>query len=186
MRIGLALALVLVLAAPTAGAQAAAKPRLKAFRSCADLVSFARKGALRTGGGVGVVPRTLPPVDAVVTPPIRRTDGQVPTAAPAPAAGGDEAAPFSGTTVQEAGIDEPDVVKTDGRRIYAVTDGTLRIVDVTGAAPRVAGTLKLDGANQRLLVHGDRVLAIASQGFARIVPVRGVPVPSIGIEQGGC
>jgi Beta propeller domain len=176
MRIGVWLA-VLVLAASAADAQAATKPRLKAFRSCADLVSFARQGALRTGGGVGVVPRALPPGGGViVTPPIRRTD--LPEAVSAPTAG-DQAAPFSGTNTQEAGVDEPDVVKTDGRRIFAVTDGELRIVDVTGAAPRVAGTLKLEGYDQRLLVHGDRVLAIASRGLARIVPIRGVPVPAV-------
>src|SRR5437773_5943629 len=128
MRIGLWLAL-LALAALAADAQAA--PRLKAFSSCAELVRFARQGALRTGGGVGVVGRAAPPgADAIVTPPLRRT-GEVPpaTAAPVPAAG---ATPFSGTNVQEAGVDEPDVVKTDGRRIFAVTDGTLRVIDVAG------------------------------------------------------
>jgi uncharacterized secreted protein with C-terminal beta-propeller domain len=119
----------------------------------------------------------------IATPPIRRTEGPMPVTAPAPAAGGEgDAAPFSGTNIQEAGVDEPDVVKTDGRRIYAVTDGTLRIVDVTGAAPRVVGTLKLEGAGQQLLVHGDRLLAIASEGLARIVPMPGVPVPSIGLD----
>ena len=29
---------------------------------------------------------------------------------------------FSGTNTQEADVDEPDVIKTDGRRIFAVTD----------------------------------------------------------------
>ena len=36
---------------------------------------------------------------------------------------------FSGTNVQEIGVDEPDVIKTDGRRIFAVTDRTLRVID---------------------------------------------------------
>ena len=41
---------------------------------------------------------------------------------------------FSGTNTQEADVDEPDVVKTDGRRIFAVTDRTLRVIDVPTAA----------------------------------------------------
>ena len=37
---------------------------------------------------------------------------------------------FSGTNTQELDVDEPDVIKTDGRRIFAVTDRTLRVIDV--------------------------------------------------------
>lgn len=161
---------LVVLALSAADAQAA--PRLKRFSSCADLLTYARREARRTGGGVGVVPRALPPSVETIARPETSPGLPVPAAAPA--------APFSGTNVQEAGVDEPDVVKTDGRRIYAVTDGTLRIVDVTGAAPRLAGSLALTGGDQRLLLHGDRVLAIASQGFSPpIVGVRGAPVPAL-------
>src|SRR6476619_1319616 len=116
---------VLVLALPVAAAHAA-PPRLKAFPSCAGLLRYARGEARRTRGGVGVVPLAqAPSVQTIATP----------RAEPAPQA----AAPFSGTNVQEPGVDEPDTVKTDGRRIYAVADGALGIVDVSGAAPRVAG-----------------------------------------------
>ncbi len=48
------------------------------------------------------------------------------------ATGGDEAASgeaappaYSTTNIHEAGVDEPDLVKTDGRRIVSVLDGTL-------------------------------------------------------------
>src|SRR4051794_40899763 len=137
---------VLVLAVSAADAQGAPKARLKAFRSCADLVSFARHEARRTSGGVGVVGRALPPsADAISSPPIVPPGTPVPVdapgAAPQDAAGGEGG--FSGTNVQEAGVDEPDVVKTDGKRAFAVTDGMLRVIDLTGAAPRVTGTLKL-------------------------------------------
>src|SRR3954447_24918319 len=173
MRTGAWLA-VLVLAVSAADAQAAPRARLKAFRSCADLVGFARREARRTNGGVGVVGRALPPgAETITTPRAEPVSGLVPAAAPQDAAG------FSGTNVQEAGVDEPDVVKTDGRRVFAVTDGTLRVIDLSGAAPSVTGTLKLDGYDQRLLLRGDRVLAIASQGFATPVPVRGVAMPTI-------
>ena len=39
----------------------------------------------------------------------------------------------TGTNVQEAGVDEPDVVKTDGRTLFRVEDGDLVTYDVTGA-----------------------------------------------------
>ena len=80
--------------------------------------------------------------------------------------------PFSGTNVQELGVDEPDVVKTDGHVIYAITDNTLRIVDVDGATPAVRGKLALDGSNQRMLIYGKRVLVIADK-----TPVATMPRP---------
>jgi len=156
---------------PQAGA---ATVRLKAFASCKQLVSFARAGAERTGGGVGVAPRFAPMGgDAIVTPPAptRGSNGEIaPTAAPV-SGGGDGSAPdFSGTNVQELGVDEPDVVKTNGKLVFAVTDQTLRIVDVTGATPIVRGTLKLEGAGQELLLRGDRLLVIETPGFAQSAP----------------
>ena len=157
----------------------AAKARLSAFGSCKDLVSFARAGAERTQGGVGVVPRALPVGGSAIAappPPTPASDGaSAPTAAPVSGSVED----FSGTNVQELGVDEPDVVKTDGRRIFAVTDRTLRIVDVSGGAPIVRGTLALEGANQRLLVRGDRVLVIADAITTPVVsPAQVAPAPA--------
>lgn len=58
-------------------------------------------------------------------------------AAPAPAAADTSAAPdaFSATNVQEAGVDEPDLVKTDGRRIVTVTAEGLQVIDARVAPP---------------------------------------------------
>jgi Beta propeller domain len=44
-----------------------------------------------------------------------------PAAAPTAAPGADSAATFSGTRLQELGVDEDDVVKTDGSMLYALT-----------------------------------------------------------------
>jgi uncharacterized secreted protein with C-terminal beta-propeller domain len=159
----------------------AAPARLKAFKSCKQLVSFARAGAERTGGGVGVVPRFTPVGgDAIVTPvpPSNASPGAIaPTAAPV---SGGSAEDFSGTNVQEVGVDEPDVVKTNGKLVFAVTDRTLRIVDVAGGAPVVRGTLTLDGVGQQLLLRGDRVLVIGTSGGpVTSAPVAPMPVPAI-------
>jgi uncharacterized secreted protein with C-terminal beta-propeller domain len=173
---GVALSLVVALGLADA-ATAAPKPRLKAFASCKSLVSYARAGAERTDGGTGVVPRAAPvAIDQVVTPPLMPTPtdtsttagGIVPPAA-APVSGRAETAPeFSGTNTQELDVDEPDIVKTDGQRIFAVTDRTLRVVDV--ASGTVTGTLKLDGYGHSLLLRGNRVLAISTKGGAPFYP----------------
>ena len=68
---------------------------------------------------------------------------------------------FSGTNVQVIGVDEPDIVKTDGRRIIMVRNGTLTVVDVTGAEPAITGRVLLgERWGGELLLHGDRVLVI--------------------------
>lgn len=96
-------------------------------------------------------------------------DGGARAAAPVPeaampqtdAAGGGDPA-FSGTNVQEAGVDEPDRVKTDGRRIATLTGGRLHVLDVTAQPPVLAGSLALpgDGAHE-LLLDGDRALVFS-------------------------
>lgn len=180
MRALAAVTLVLAIAC-TDAADAATKKRarLKAFASCTQLVDYARAGAERTKGGVGVTGRAAPmPVDAVLTPPLppqmpTTTDGSIAPMPVAPvsaermdggtAVGGTVDVPdFSGTNVQEAGVDEPDILKTDGRRVFAVTDRKLRVIDV--ASGTITGTLALDGHGHRLLLRGDRLLAISSKG----------------------
>ncbi|WP_262419285.1 beta-propeller domain-containing protein [Micromonospora chalcea] len=76
---------------------------------------------------------------------------------------------FSGTNVHEAGVDEPDLVKTDGRRIVTYGRGVLTVVDP--ATRRQTGRLALDPAADRfsgqegsLLLHGDRALVLLRAG----------------------
>jgi len=146
-----------------AGAAAAGKARLTAFDSCGALVRFARSrgaGMLATGW----VPS---PQVAVGTPtstpggPLPQTGAEgTPAPAPtkAPAADGVD---YSTTNVQEQGVDEPDVVKSDGTRIYAISGGRLLVVDARAKTPRLLGSLKLDeGWGHELLVHGRRALII--------------------------
>ncbi|MGJ6962595.1 beta-propeller domain-containing protein [Streptosporangium sp. G11] len=73
----------------------------------------------------------------------------------------------STTNTHEAGVDEPDLVKTDGNRVITVNRGVLRVVDA--ATRKVTGTLKLVNAEQAwapadLLVSGDRALVLFSGG----------------------
>ena len=59
--------------------------------------------------------------------------------ASAPQAGVD----YSTTNVQEIGVDEPDLVKTDGNRILVLAHGILHYIDVSSRIPELVGTLDL-------------------------------------------
>jgi hypothetical protein len=70
---------------------------------------------------------------------------------------------FSGTNVQVLGVDEPDIVKTDGERIVLLSEGTLIVADVTGSEPEEIGRLRIsDFSVQSLFLSGDSVLLFGS------------------------
>jgi uncharacterized secreted protein with C-terminal beta-propeller domain len=142
------------------------------MRSCPHLRSFLRRhGSAQPPIAVGVV-----------------AEGD----ASAPAAGGAEASatPGSPTNLQEAGVDEPDIVKTAGDVILTVDGSTLRAVDTNGGAPVLSDSIRLpDGPDSspvseyELLVAGDRLLAVgASYGYvvADGFSGDGVVAPDIG------
>ena len=147
---------------------------LRNFGDCDGLLGHIRAEAISRVGPYGLDGDRYGPVFAGT----RRADEDAAAAdfavaaasaeAPAPASaatsGGDDGAggpDFSGTNVQVIGVDEPDIVKTDGRRIILVQNGTLTVVDVTGAEPTVTGRVLLgERWGGELLLHGDRVLVI--------------------------
>ncbi|GAA1635626.1 hypothetical protein GCM10009679_46010 [Saccharothrix algeriensis] len=82
-------------------------------------------------------------------------------AAGGPQALSDKAAPaYSGTNTHEAGVDEPDIVKTDGRRIVTVLGETLRVIDA--ASRQATGSLHLGPGSHQLLLQGDRALVLTA------------------------
>jgi uncharacterized secreted protein with C-terminal beta-propeller domain len=143
--------------------QVAAALRLVAYDSCEDALEQLRRSAAQHvspyGFGGGVVGDLSLSREEAGT-------GAVPAAGAADEAtnGAAEAAPEHSTTnTHEAGVDEPDLVKTDGRRIVSVVDGTLRVVDAEKR--QLTGTLRLsDPAGQwfaeHLLLAGDRALVL--------------------------
>ena len=146
--------------APSQHATAAAKaPRLVPFRSCGALLGYVKSQASPLVGPWGFggtsARGALPP--GVATPEAAaRTAGTAPT----------EGVDYSGTNVQEQGVDEPDLVKTNGTTLFAVAGGRLDAVDVTGTRPKVLDTLKLDGGwSHELLLAGDRLLVLSRGGY---------------------
>ena len=103
-------------------------------------------------------------------PPIAFTDVMVAAAEDSAAGGGSVDRAFSGTNVQELGVDEADIVKTDGDRIVALAEGELLVIDITGSEPVVSGRLRLDNFGiSNIFLLGDTVLALGGGHGARDV-----------------
>ncbi|WP_179278886.1 beta-propeller domain-containing protein [Actinomadura mexicana] len=145
--------------------------RLVAYRGCDALLDELRRATSAKVGPYGL--------DGV------RSDG-IEALAKAPSAGKVPGAPpptpeHSTTNSHEPDADEPDLVKTDGRRIVAFARGRLRVIDP--ASRKVTHSLELPGGtrydNGELLLSGDRVLVLTRQTGAVIFdgPVPGGPAP---------
>ena len=178
-------ALVAAFAAAPAEADAAKrrpfKKQLTVFRSCDGLVAFAERRVRQFGTDVFDPRRPVTIMPSLAGRPVAQREGQAtadaqggapqPAVAPAsPVAGQD----FSGTNVQEAGVDEPDAVKTDGNRLYVAMDQKLHVIDVSGDAPTLVSTLPLEGYSHELLLRKGKLLVISSGGFAGPIPT---PMP---------
>jgi uncharacterized secreted protein with C-terminal beta-propeller domain len=68
----------------------------------------------------------------------------------------------STTNVQEAGVDEPDIVKTDGNRIVAVAQSRVHLVGLDGGKMRLHKTLP-DAMVRNVFLSGERVLVFSGQ-----------------------
>jgi hypothetical protein len=91
-------------------------------------------------------------------------DGAPEAAADADASSGrQEGVDFSGTNNQEQGVDEADLVKTDGYFIYTVNGDRLEILGVPefGALTAVSST-RIEGYPSQLLLSGDRAVVFSS------------------------
>jgi uncharacterized secreted protein with C-terminal beta-propeller domain len=142
-----------------------------AFPTCGALLAYVKTQAEHFVGPWGFGPVATPTTTTRESAPKKGVD-------------------YSGTNVQEAGVDEPDLVKTNGETLFAVANGRLNAVDVGDRRPHLLDALKLDnGWSHELLLYGDRVLVLSRGGFwaeplpaaaARIAP--SVPSKSVLVE----
>lgn len=170
--------------------------RLVAFDNCAAALTGLREAADASVGPYGVAGTTGTTVRAKVVP-----GAQAPNAAAVPQAAGaagsassgssttSSTAAYSGTNTHEAGVDEPDIVKTDGHRIVTVAHGVLQVIDA--ATRTVSGRLDLTTADgsaaystTNILLSGDHALLLTTGGPAAYGggPNLGVPAPLDGAE----
>jgi uncharacterized secreted protein with C-terminal beta-propeller domain len=188
-RVGLSAAVVAVVAgvviavavqrddpATTVGPEPTTGVALVSFDSCPNVLDGFRDAAGSHVGAYGFAEqvgkgRTVEPGGAGM--PDVAADAQVGAEAGGDAkAAAPQAPEHSGTNTHEAAVDEPDLVKTDGRRIVVVTGETLRVVDA--ATRQVTGSVDLDGGSaSEMLLAGDRVLVIvAGAGYVPTGPTR--------------
>ena len=156
------LGLVLVATIPLAGCTSAPRRapvearglRLVAFDTCDQLLTDLRKAAVEAVGPWGF-PGSYP-ANASMRGGALTTMDSAAVAGPA----------FSGTNNHEADADEPDIVKTDGKRIVTVQGGVLRVVDTTTRQETGKINLGVRTAETDLLLAGDHALVLAKPGFS--------------------
>ena len=73
---------------------------------------------------------------------------------------------FTGTNVQELGVDEPDIIKTDGNRILVINNGILSHIAVNGGNGSLTDQIKIESNAYgfELFIQGDRAFLLANGG----------------------
>jgi uncharacterized secreted protein with C-terminal beta-propeller domain len=136
---------------------------LTAAKSCDELMTGLRS-ALRPL--VGTLSAPVPGTGPGPGPAVGGVQDRAaaPGAVPGDAGIEDVTPDHSDTNVAEAGVDEPDLVKTDGRRIVTVSRGVLWVVDA--ATRELTGTLALGSSAQptNLLLYHDKALVLLPAG----------------------
>jgi uncharacterized secreted protein with C-terminal beta-propeller domain len=134
---------------------------LKKFSSCEQINSFLQENSGSYSGGyfasMGGAMRTL--TDNAIAP----MAAGAATGAEKQAAGAGEASEdYSTTNIQVEGVDEPDIVKNDGKYIYTVSGSQIFIIDAYPAeGAGLLSTINSTGVTQ-IFVNGDRLVVFGN------------------------
>jgi len=133
----------------------------KSFKSITEFNDFVKKNAQGGYASGGMY------INAMVKTSGARSDMLISESAAAPAAAQDIANSgsgdggsneFSQTNNQVAGIDEADIIKTDGSYIYTVSGNTLFIVKAyPGEDAKIVSTIKFDSQPTSLFINGNNL-----------------------------
>lgn len=148
-----------VLPDPKAGAE----PGLVPFGSCDEFLSYMKSALRDSYSGVAVAGGEMVTADAAEAP-VARDEGDSSVANGTGATAG-ESPGHSATNVQESGIDEGDIVETDGRRLYVLSGAELYSIAVSAGTPQLIDTLTFEdafgfGGEGQLLLDDDRLVVI--------------------------
>ncbi len=141
---------------------------LKKFSTCEELQNFIKtKSELNRGWVFG---------EQVLTDVV-----SAPTAQKAlESAAGTSAEEYSTTNIQVEGVDEPDIVKNDGKYIYTVSGNKIVIVDAYPAeSASILSEIDVNGTPQEIFINGDR-MTVFGQKYYQYAPYGGegiVPRP---------
>ena len=129
--------------------------QLKKFVSLAELENYVKtayhgsSGYYGTFGGIerdmntGVIPTAMPLAQDAAE------------SASGSAKGSDD---FSQTNIQVEGVDEPDIVKTDGKYVYYVTHNKVFIVDAYPNPASIISEIDIEGTIQNIFINGDKLV----------------------------
>ncbi len=141
---------------------------LSAFSSCDELLDYYQTGALELvgpyglSGSDGYAELEMMSEDGGFAASDSADEGGDTASAIAPA-GGSEG--FSGTNNQEEGVDEADIVKTNGSIVVAMGQGSVQIVDVgTEAVVATVSTRDIDrdAFQFEFLLHQDKLVVLST------------------------
>ena len=142
--------------------------RLTSFHGCGEELAALRKAAEASVGPYGL-PGLASSVNGTAYPAAAAGAPQAAAGAGAAAAAPTAVPAYSGTNDYVAGVDEPDLVKTDGRRIVTVASGVLEVIDA--ASRTVTGRMELSAAGEgiayqpaNLLLSSDHALVLTNAG----------------------
>jgi uncharacterized secreted protein with C-terminal beta-propeller domain len=142
------------------GAAYALTGELKPFNTCDSVLQYFKDRApeyliQRAGSGGANTAREAGGAPAPQQSRAKDSSGTAAESAnPAP--------PYSTTNVQEAGVDEPDLVKTDGNRIVAVAQARVHLIGLDGGKMTLRKTLP-DTMVRNVFLSGKRVLVFSGQ-----------------------
>jgi len=91
-----------------------------------------------------------------------------------------DGAGFSDTNIQVAGVDEGDIVKTDGQYLYLTGDRTVTIVDATAPTDlSVASRVEIDGHPIAMYLSEDRLTVISTDFSGGVYPMAMIDVARV-------
>ncbi|NLA34559.1 MAG: hypothetical protein GX868_02600, partial [Actinobacteria bacterium] len=92
----------------------------------------------------------------------------------------------TGTNNQEVGVDEADMIKTDGRRVVSIRGAEVIVVELgEGGTATVSGRVALPGDNPQpvsMFLHDDRVMVLGNEW--RAIPGSPTDNPTIAVDPG--
>jgi uncharacterized secreted protein with C-terminal beta-propeller domain len=138
---------------------------LKPFNTCDTVLEYFKEQApeyLIERAGAGDVTTTTDEAGAPVRTRAVPRQGRAADSSGTTAESESTPPEHSKTNVQEAGVDEPDIVKTDGKRIVAVAQARVHLVGLDGGKMTLRKTLP-DTMVRSVFLSGDHLLVFSGQ-----------------------
>ncbi len=141
---------------------------LGSYRELESLVSLAEAQSYASSLWFGfrygrAIAPSIAPMPLVVTPTVT-----APTALPLAKVAVETAGrvPYSLTNVQVAGVDEADIVKTDGKYIYLVSNNKVYVIEAFPPSNlSVKHVIKFNERVKGIFIYGNRLVVICEKGY---------------------